>query len=227
MRKVAVALLASAVLLAPAAAAEAATLTLAGSKPCYRAGDTLQVGGSGYTPGASVDFALDGASLGALTADAAGNFADVLTVGELRGVRTRTVTATDSVNPANVGSAQFLGSALAVQIRPREGAAGRRLRISATGFTTGKRLYAHVLRRGYRRNLFVTKLRGPCRTGKARRRIIPGSAPHGAYTVQFDTKRRYSSKTKVFQRFRVTIAPRSAAAAGFQPRLTQTVLFSR
>jgi hypothetical protein len=92
-----------------------------------------------------------------------------------------------------------------VRVRPLNGAAGRKLRISAAGFTTGKRLYAHVVRRGYRRNVLVGKLKGPCHTAKARRRVMPAALAPGRYKVQFDTRRRYSPKTKVWVRFRVTV----------------------
>jgi hypothetical protein len=189
-----------------AAPAEAATLTVAGSKSCYRAGDALILSGSGFTPGGQASVTLDGKDLGTLPTDAAGNFTAPLNIGRLRGVRTRTLIATDAANPANVATATFLGSSLSVKVRPLNGAPGRRLRISAAGFTTGKRLYAHVLRRGYKRNVFVGKLRGTCRTGKARRRILPASLSPGSYTVQFDTKRRYSKKTKVWVRFSVTVS---------------------
>src|SRR5688572_26412305 len=126
-RRAAVALATATLALSATASAQAATLTLAGSKACYRAGDALIVSGSGFTPGGSVNFELDGQDLGSLTADASGNLSSPLTVGTLSGIRTRTLTATDVSNPANVGSAQFLGSALAVRVRPRQGAAGRRL----------------------------------------------------------------------------------------------------
>ena len=142
-------------------------------------------------------------------------------------MKLRSLVATDAANPANVATTQFLGSALAVKVRPRNGAVGRRLRVNASGFTTGKRLYAHVVRRRYRRNVFVGKLKGPCRTAKARRRIVPSSLPAGVYTVQFDTRRKYSRKTKVWVRFSVTVSPRAGGASLVQPRLTQTVLFSR
>ena len=120
-------------------------------------------------------------------------------------MRTRTLIATDAANPANVAQAQFLGSSLAVIVKPRNGAAGRKLRISASGFTTGKRLYAHVVRGKYRHNVSIGKLKGPCRTTKARRRVLPAGLSTGVYTVQFDTKRRYSKKTKVWVKFRVTV----------------------
>jgi hypothetical protein len=190
-----------------AAEAQAATLTLAGTQSCYRAGDALIISGTGFTPGGPVNFTLDNQNLGTLTADAAGNVSSPLTIRGLRGIRTRTLIATDATNPANVGTAQFLGSALSVRVRPKNGAAGRRLRLNAAGFTTGKRLYAHVIRKRFRRNVFIGKLKGPCHTLKARRRVLPASLASGDYTVQFDTKRRYSKKTKVWVRFRVTVTP--------------------
>ncbi len=216
------------VALAAAAPAQAATLALVGSKSCYHVGDTLTINGSGFTPNGQASVTLDNRSVGAVPTDAAGNFSTPFTVGTLSGVRRRTLIATDAVNPANVGQAQFLGSALDVTVKPKNGAAGRRLRLKATGFTGGKRLYAHVLRKRYRRNVFIGKLKGPCRTLKVRKQVLPGSTPTGVYTVQFDTKRRYSKKTKVWVKFTVTVFPRAGGASLFgQPRLTQTVLFSR
>jgi uncharacterized membrane protein len=228
MRPRMTAALAAAVALVAAAPAQAATVTLVGSKTCYRAGDTLTVNGAGFTPGGQASITLEGQDLGVVPTDAAGNFSAPLNIGSLKGVSTRTLIATDAANPANVGQAEFLGSALGVTVRPRNGGAGRKLRINAAGFTTGKRLYAHIVRKRYRRNVFVGKLKGPCRTLKLRKRVLPASTPTGVYTVQFDTRRRYSKKTKVWVRFTVTVSPTVAAAGLFgQSRLTQTVLFSR
>ncbi len=204
-RGIAGAIAAAAVLLVAAASAQAATLAVAGGKACYRAGDSLILSGSGYTPGAPVDVTLEGRELGTLTADAAGNISSPLQVGNLSGVSKRTLVATDAANPAITATAQFLGSSLLVKVKPQNGAAGRKLRINASGFTTGKRLYAHVRRKGYLRNIFIGKLKGPCRTLKRRKRVLNAGTPNGLYTVQFDTKRRYSKKTKVWFRFRVTV----------------------
>ena len=204
-RRIAGPVAAVAVLLLGASAAQAATLSVAGNKSCYRAGDALILGGTGYTPGAPVAITIEGRQLGTLTADAAGNISSPLRIGNLRGISQRTLVATDATNPAITATTQFLGSALIVKVKPRNGAAGRKLRISASGFTTGKRLYAHVRRKGYLRNVFVGKLKGPCRTLKVRKRVVSGSTPNGVYTVQFDTKKRFSKKTKVWYRFRVTI----------------------
>jgi hypothetical protein len=206
-RRATIAALAAVLTLGATAQAQAATLAVAGDKTCYRLGDALIVSGTGFTPGAPVSFTLDNQDLGSLTADAAGNISAPLTIGTLQGIRTRTLIATDAANPATVASAQFLGSALSVTVRPRTGTAGRKLRIGAAGFTTGKRLYAHVLRKRYRRNVFIGRLKGPCRTLKARRGVLPAGLSAGQYTVQFDTKRRYSKKTKVWVRFSVTVTP--------------------
>jgi hypothetical protein len=204
-RRIAVPVAVAALTLLGASAAEAATLSVAGNKSCYRAGDALILTGTGYTPGAPVNITLEGRSLGSLTADAAGNISSPLQIGNLRGVSRRTLVASDTTNPAITATTQFLGSALVVRVKPLNGAAGRRLRVSASGFTTGKRLYAHILRKGYRRNVFIGKLKGPCRTLKLRRRVLSGATPNGVYTVQFDTKKRYAKKTKVWYRFRVTV----------------------
>jgi hypothetical protein len=205
-RRATIAALAAALTLGATAQAQAATLAVAGNQSCYRLNDALIVSGTGFTPGAPVSFTLDNQDLGSLTADAAGNVSAPLTIGTLRGVRTRTLIATDAANPANVASAQFLGSALSVTVRPRNGAAGRKLRIGAAGFTTGTRLYAHVLRKRFRHNVFIGRLKGPCRTLKVRRSVLPAGLAAGQYTVQFDTKRRYSKSTKVRVRFRVTVS---------------------
>lgn len=204
-RRIAAPLVAAALALLGASAAEAATLSVAGGKSCYRQGDSLILSGTGYTPSAPVAITLQGKPLGTLTADAAGNISSPLQIGRLSGVSRRTLVATDSANAANTASAQFLGSALVVTVKPRNGSAARRLRLKASGFTTGKRLYAHVVRKHYRRNVSIGKLKGPCRTLSVRKRVLPPGTAAGAYTVQFDTKKRYSKKTKVRYRFRVTV----------------------
>ena len=104
----AAAALAAVLAIVAAAPAEAATLTVAGTKSCYRAGDALIVTGSGFTPGGQASVTLDGQDLGVVPTDAAGNFTAPLNIGTLKGVRTRTLIATDAANPANVAQAQFL-----------------------------------------------------------------------------------------------------------------------
>jgi hypothetical protein len=97
-------------------------------------------------------------------------------------------------------------SAVDVRIRPRSGRPGHKLRIRARGFTTGRRLYAHV-RGKIDRNVRIGRLKRRCRKLGERRRIFPASTPTGTYVVQFDTNRRYRRSRKVKVRFRVDVVP--------------------
>jgi hypothetical protein len=199
------------------AAAPAATLAVSPAKACYISGERVTLSGTGFTPGALANVALDGAAVGPVPVDTTGNFRTGFRFGSLRGVRARTLTATDSASPANVGSASFLGSVLSVRVWPADGRPGRRLRIRATGFTSGRRLWAHILRPGFRRNVRIGRLRGPCGRASVRRRIFMGDAAPGRYKVQFDTRRRYSPRTRVRVRFRVTVSGTPPVASTATP----------
>lgn len=195
-------------LLVVAASSEAATLTVVGDESCYRPGHVLLLSGTGFTPNQQVTLRLDNEDLGSVTADPAGNISSPLSIGptSFRRVGTHKVVATDTTNPAIVAEARFRGSPLRLSVRPSNGVVGQRSRIKAAGFTTGKRLYAHVTRKRFRRNIPIGKLKGPCHTLKVRRRILPAGLAAGAYRVQFDTRRRYSPRTSLFVSFRVTVS---------------------
>ncbi|MFL5869121.1 MAG: hypothetical protein ACJ766_18610 [Thermoleophilaceae bacterium] len=203
-------------LLVSAASAEAAAVGVRPIKSCYRSGETALFAGNGFTPNGAVAVTADGASIGTLSVDNNGVFGGTLTIGLGSGEKLKTYTATDQVNPAISASTQIRVSALSVNIRPRRSAPGRKERIKARGFTTGKRLYAHV-RRGhrYRKNLKLGRLKGICHKLSAKKRFFSRHARTGVYTVQFDTKRHYSRKTKVRVRYSVTLfhTIRSAATA--------------
>jgi hypothetical protein len=183
--------------LAAPAAASAALLGAAPLKACYRAGEAITLAGSGYTPNQGVTIASDGQPLGSDIADAAGNFAGSLRVGVPSGEKVKTYSATDQSNPANTASVQLRVSALTVNLRPKRGRPDRVFRIGARGFTTGKVLWAHIVRRGYRRTVKVGRLKGDCHKISARKRLFPSSISTGLYRVQFDSKRRYSKRTKI------------------------------
>jgi hypothetical protein len=184
--------------------AHAATVAVTPQKPCYRTGETISMSGTGYTPSGTVDISSDGRPIGSTTADAAGNFGGGLQVASPN-QRVKTYTATDQSNPANNASASLTVSPFDVNVAPQNGPPGRRLRIVARGFTTGRVLYAHVVRGRRRSNVRVGRLRGPCRRLRVRRRIFRRGARPGIYRVQFDTRRRYSPDTRVRIRFRVTV----------------------
>ena len=203
---------AGAAALAFPAAAQAAALSVIPVKPCYRSSETIGMFGSGYTPDSGVSITSDGRSIGSTTADSAGNFAGRLQVAAPT-ERVKTYTATDQSNPSNFASAPLRISPLDVEITPRTGAPGRVLRIAARGFTTGARLYAHVVRGRRRVNLRIGLLRGPCRKLSVRKRLFPARTAPGTYLVQFDTRPGYSRATPVKVRFRVAVYPVFGARA--------------
>jgi hypothetical protein len=204
--------------LAVPSAATAAGVFANPQKPCYYSGQKVTFGGSGYSPNGSVRVTSDGAHIGILSTDVNGVFNGILTVGQPKGQKTKAYAATDLANPALTGSLNLTVSALDVNVRPRSGRPGRRLRINARGFVGSRNLYAHVLRGRTRRNLRIGRLKKDCGLVKKRKRFFSNSARSGTYTVQFDGKRRYSRKTKPRVRFRVFVFRRlkssSASAAG-------------
>jgi hypothetical protein len=202
--------------LAAPAAAQAAALTANPLKPCYRAGEVVALGGSGFTPNANVQINSDGRVRGSATTDAAGSFSGTLQLGIPSGERLKTYSAIDTSNTANQASLQLRVSRLNVSVRPQQGQPGRVLRVGARGFTTGRTLYAHIVRGRYRRNVRIGRLKGACGKLTARKRIFRRSTRIGTYLVQFDTRRRYSRRTAVRYRFTVPVFPSSFARAAAQ-----------
>ena len=122
-------------------------------------------------------------------------------------------------SPANFATINPLATVFDVSVKPQGGNPARRRRIAARGFTEGKTLYVHVRRGGRGKNIRLGRLKRPCGTKKLRKRIFKRTAKTGTYKVQFDTRRRYTSKAfpkvtfrvQIFRVFRPSIA--SAAFA--------------
>jgi hypothetical protein len=219
---------AGAVLLALPASASAATVSILPKKSCYRSaaspnGEKVLVGGSGFTPGVAAEVTLDRKSLGfTQAANPQGQVAGVLSFGALSSERNRLLAITDQANPANFGTLTVHASGVGLSVRPRRAGPGRPVRIKARGFTGSKRLYAHVRRGRFHRNVGIGRLKGACRKLSRRARVFSLGTRPGVYQVQFDGKRRYSKKTTPRIRYRVTIFRRlvrrgsaSAAAASW------------
>ena len=216
MKPIVAAFATAVVVLAAPAAASAATLAFEPAKPCYREFESVDVLGTGFTPGGTVNVARDGTQIGTLPVDAAGNATGGLNglPSKDAGQQTFTYTATDSANPALTATLPVLVSAVKVGIKPRNGAPSRRLTISARGFTTGRTLWAHVVRgRGFKRHIRVGRLRGDCHKLTSRRRLLQPGTAVGRYTVQFDSFRRYKAGRQVSVDFAVTVFTRPASAA--------------
>jgi hypothetical protein len=181
---------------ASAGAAQAATIGISPVKACYLTGEEINFAGNGFTPGGPVDITIDGTSLGQIGADAAGNIANVIRLGGMRGAKSHALTATDLTNPAIVATASYLGTRNYVTVKPDRARAGKQRTIRGFGFLAGPRVYMHVRGGGYRSDKRIAASAAPCGTFAVRRVIVPASAGTGSYKVQFDARKRYSKKTR-------------------------------
>ncbi len=197
------AVVAGLVALAAPATASAASLEVTPQKRCYSSGETVTLLGSAFSPLGRASITRDGTNLGSLTTDANGAFVGKLTLGQSRGRKTKTYTATDEAVPTLTASTQITVSAVRVDLAPTNGAPGRRMSITASGFTTGKTLWAHVTKGRSKRTLKIGRLSGACGRLKTRKRLLPQNAAFGLHTIQFDTFRKYDPKQPV--RYRYTI----------------------
>jgi hypothetical protein len=199
------------VALAAPSAASAAELTVSPQKRCYSSGESVNLVGSGFSPTTSagdpraVNITRDGTLVGSLDTNASGAFNGVLTLAQNRGRQTKTYTATDGADSSLTASRQITVSAVRVSLRPGSGRPGRRLRINASGFTTGKTLWAHVVKGRSKRHVKIGRLKGACGGLQARRRLLSHSAALGVYTIQFDTFRRYNPKRPIRDRYTITV----------------------
>ena len=194
--------------------------TLAGDQACYQEREPVNVVGTGFTPNGSVNFSRDNQAFGTLAADAAGTVRGAGSAPLISPSRQRnfTLEARDATNPAVFATIAPLATRFSVDVVPEGGKPSRKRRITARGFTEGKTLYVHVRRRGKGRNLKLGKLKQPCGTKKVRRRIFRRGAKNGVYTVQFDTRRKYTRTAFPKASYRVTIFStfrRSLASAAF------------
>ena len=213
--KLCLAALAATMLLAiGATAASAATMTASPAKKCYHNDEAVTLNGTGFSPNNQVSISRDGMVFAQkLTTSPTGEFVGALTLRQGTGQTKRRYTATDVANPALTASTSLLVSAIEVKVRPDTGTPGKLLRIGARGFTTGKTLYAHIVRKGKSRNERIGRLSGPCSKLVARKRLFTKKTKVGDYRVQFDTKRRYDASTEVRYAFTVEISLQPKASA--------------
>jgi hypothetical protein len=200
------------------ASASAAGIGLTPQKRCYRAGEQVLLGGTGFTANSPAEVTLDRRSLGQTLANAQGAIRGILSLGLIRGERNRLLAVTDQANPTNFATLTMHATGVAVSVKPKHAGPGRAVRIKARGFTASKRLYAHVRRGRYHRNVGIGRLKGACRKLSRRKRVFSAATRPGVYSVQFDGKRRYSKNTRPRILYRVTIFRRvvrrgSASAA--------------
>jgi hypothetical protein len=200
------------VLAIPASASAQATLEVDPVAPCYREQETVRLPGSGFTQNGSVVFTRDTRQIGQpIVADPSGRvFAQLTLPGLLSGQQQLTYVATDATNPALTAQVSLLVTATDVELAPEGGPPHRLLTITARGFFgDGSTLYAHIVRTGKRggraRNTRIGRVRGACKTLKAKRRLFFRDTAPGRYRVQFDTFRRYRARRTVKAVFVVTV----------------------
>jgi hypothetical protein len=193
------------VVLAAPASASAAVLEVTPQKSCYSSGEAVNLLGTGFSPLGGADITRDGNPLGSLTTDGNGAFNGILTLGQATGRKTKTYTAIDQAVPSLTASTQITVSAVRVTLSPASGAPGRRMSIKASGFTTGKTLWAHVTKGRSTRTLKIGRLSGACGGLKTRKRLLPQDAALGAHTIQFDTFKQYDAKQKVRDRYTIDV----------------------
>src|SRR3954447_7387038 len=160
-------------LLALPAAAEAATLDPL--KACYvsvtpETREGIDVGGSGFTPGSTVDLSVDGAVQRTVQAHAGGNLpAQVLQAPhQPKGQRAFAVVAAERGNPANSVTLGSNVTALNLGVQPRMARPSQRVTFRGRGFTRPGRVYAHYLFKGRLRRTvtLAAGTKGPCGTFK-------------------------------------------------------------
>ena len=179
-----------------AAAPAAAAPTLTPLKACYvsavseeqESSEAISLTGSGFTPGAAVDIAVDGNAAGRTTAGSDGTLVYGLSAPLQRsGEREFTITATEAGQvPA---SAVSRVTALSVTVKPKKAKATQKVTFTGRGFTeAGVPVYLHHMLRG--RNRKTVKLAtptGPCGTFSVRRKQFPMRRPaSGTWTFRFE-----------------------------------------
>ena len=205
------------VALAAPGLSQAATLTA--DRSCYGPGQGIVLTGAGFTANGSVALSSEGQQLVTVATDPAGGFVASGPAPDIDAKRrTDDYVATDQANLSLTATAPVLISSLDVVVTPAKSPPGKKRRIKARGFTTGKTLWAHVRRGKKRRNVKIGRLKKPCGTLNVKRRLLARDAATGAYQVQFDSKRTYSVTTVPSVSYFITVfrtfKPASLSVAG-------------
>lgn len=204
--KLRIAVLPSLVAIALVAPVTASAASLSVNKSCYGPGEEIAFSGGGFTPNGEVAVSVSGRQLGLTTANSIGEISvsDGAPIIKSK-QRTDFYTATDQANLSLTANVPVHLTSLDVKVTPKNGNPAKAKRVVARGFTTGKVLYAHVRRGKSKRNVKVGKLKGACKTLDVKRKLFKADAKDGLYNVQFDTKRKYSAKTRPQVAFLVTV----------------------
>jgi hypothetical protein len=199
----------AAAMLVPAAFASAAgAATIAVNQPCFVDAGTqaapMVVTGAGFVPGDEVQISSSDNSVSATaTADATGAISVTTTaptaIFQRPSAKTVTLTAQDfSVNSGTISAATPVTfTTLAVLPQPSQAKLTSKVTWYFSGFTPGKVIYGHYLRKKPVARATFGRAKGPCGLLKVRARFYPGGHPRSSsYTLVFDSAKRYSKKTR-------------------------------
>jgi hypothetical protein len=195
--RLAAAVAAAGVLSAPAAAPAA---TLEPLKPCYVSATKAQreqvaLAGSGFTPGAVLDVALDGKVVGTATADASGALGGqaVRAPFVARGSRAFRVTVAERDDPSSAVELRARVTALVAELVPAPRLPRQRVRWRGRGFTGTGPLFVHYVRKGrHHRTVRLGRASGPCGAFAVEARQFPFRPGTGRWVVRIDQQRRYA-----------------------------------
>ena len=183
--------------------ASASAATFDPLKPCYQSvrqglTEKVFVSGSGFTPNARVDVAVDGEKIFELPTDAAGALpagAFVRAPFLRSGARSFRVNVTDLANPANAFQQSSLVNALSMRLIPAKANPSSRVLMRGRGFTRTGAVYAHYLygsKLRHRRTVRLGLPEGDCGRISVRRKQFPFTPPAGRWWVQYDQQAKYS-----------------------------------
>jgi hypothetical protein len=172
-------------------------------EPCYVAAgpdeaqrEAVEFGGSGFTPDARLDIAVDGVIV---RPSVPVGLDGLLAPGTVpapymaHGQRRFTITATEHTTGV-VATAQSRVAALYVGMRPERARPSRFVELDGSGFTDEAPIYAHYLYKGeVRKTVRLARPHGPCGRFRVRRRQLPIRAPQvGTWIMQADQRPEYS-----------------------------------
>ncbi len=186
------------------ASASAATIKV--TKKCYVNADPghgalIAVVGSGFTPGDTIAIQGAGAS-GTATASPGGQILvstsgpTLTTTGPA--AQTFTLSATDQTTSSGTLATTTVTMAnLSVATKPAVAKPTRKVIWQFSGFTPGKTIWIHYLRKRVVNRMSFGKANGPCGLLTAKRKFYPGGHPRFTkYTVVIDQLARYRKSSR-------------------------------
>jgi hypothetical protein len=181
-------------------AAPASAATVEDLKPCYvSAGradedrEEILIRGTDFTQVSTVDVLFDGELMGNAPTGSIGEFEIRLPAPFLaKGEREVVVTVRDAATQVDKLTRV---TNLAMTVRPKRAAPGRRVRFRGRGFTEPAPVFAHYLFGGKEQKTvrLARRSTAPCGTFSVKRRLIPvDNARTGRWMMQVDQKRAFS-----------------------------------